>query len=48
MELFEQSARKYDVAYYKNIAFTVTKTKKHRVSKIHVELLPEQQEDEDD
>ena len=48
VELLEHYARKNDVAYYKNIAFTVTKTKKHRVSKIHVELLPEQQEDEDD
>ena len=46
VELLEHYARKNDVAYYKNIAFTVTKTKKHRVSKIHVELLSEQQEDE--
>lgn len=48
VELLERYARKNDVAYYKNIMFTVTKIKKHRVSKIRVTLLPEPEEDENE
>ena len=46
VELLERYARKGDVAYYKNIVFTVLKTKKHRVTKIRVELLPDETENE--
>ncbi len=45
VELLERYARKNDVAYYKNIMFTVLKTKKHRVTKIKVTILPAEDEE---
>ena len=48
VELLGRYARKNDVAYYKNIIFTVTKTKKHRVSKIRVTLMSEPETEEKD
>ncbi len=48
VELLERYARKGDVAYYKNIMFTVMKTKKLRVKKLRVALLPESSDEEQD
>ena len=46
VELLERYARKNDTAYYKNICFRVLKTKKRRVLKVLVTLLPEEENEE--